>query len=152
MPSGSRNSIKQGQPATLVVNHVYHSLPQTPLMGFAPPTDLLHNQRHYSMTQPKPQHRQKECLLGEHRRRSYGDGEKDNCQLLQQQLDTSQSSRQEPHNSECERDGGGGGGDCLPENRNSAAFSSRFKFLPLLVNSHSSENFHQLRRVAMATV
>jgi hypothetical protein len=43
-----------------------------------------------------------------------------------------------------------GGGDHLNDNGNSAS-GSRFKFRPL-VTSKSSENFQQLRRVAMAAV
>ena len=128
------------------MNHVYHSLPQTPLMGFTSPSDVPHNQRHYSMTQPKPQPRQKECLLGEHRRRSNSGGEKKQHQVPTDAA-TSQSENNEPHNSN-ERDSNGHYLSVDSEN----ASSSRFKFLPLLVNSHSSENFNQLRRVAMATV
>ena len=117
-------------------------------MGFTSPSDVMpHNQRHYSMTQPKPQQRQKECLLGEHRRRSNSSGEKSQHRVP---ADTaaSQLENNQSHNSN-ERDSNG---DHLSDSKNASGSSSRFKFLPLLVSSHSSDNFNQLRRVAMATV
>jgi len=118
-------------------------------MGFTSPSDVMpHNQRHYSMTQPKPQQRQKECLLGEHRRRSNSSGEKSQHQVPAADTAASQLENNQSHISN-ERDSNG---DHLSDSKNTTGSSSRFKFLPLLVSSHSSDNFNQLRRVAMATV
>lgn len=116
-------------------------------MGFTSPSNMPHNQRHYSMTQPKPQQRQKECLLGEHRRRSNSSGEKSQHQVspdtAASQLKNNQSFSSNERNSNV---------DHLTDSKNTTMSPFRFKFLPLLVNSHSSDNFNQLRRVALATV
>ena len=152
-PSGNKNILQQ-QPqqsrqstATLVVNHVYRSLPQTPLIGGTLPS--VPHAHHLA---------QQEFLLGDHRRRSYG-GEKGQLQSeLAREPAKAASSRpaaaddnddddddEEEAAASCDV-----GGDVTKDNGNSAS-GSRFKFRPL-ASSKSSENFHQLRRVAMATV
>lgn len=110
-----------------LVNHVYRSLPQTPLIGGAAS----------SVLQRQPQ----ECLLGDHRRRSYG-GEKGQSQVQVEVSGTSSQSFKEP-GSRQQR--------LYKESGGSLPVPSRLKFRPL-VSSKSTENFHHLRRVAMATV
>lgn len=144
-----------------MVNHVYRSLPQTPLISGASPSVLHHHHHHLGQ-------QQQELLLGDHRRRSYG-GEKGQLQAdlahdahVTETAAGSLSSRPAADDMD-DMDGGGeeplirhvnddsgGGGDHLNDNGNSAS-GSRFKFRPL-VTSKSSENFQQLRRVAMAAV
>lgn len=90
-----------------MVNHVYRSLPQTPLTASG------------RCVSARPVE-QREVLLGDARRRS--------C------CDAGPQRRHE-----------------APGCKDHADRSPRFKFPPL-VTSKSSENFHQLRRVALATV
>ncbi|XP_032776599.2 LOW QUALITY PROTEIN: protein FAM135A [Daphnia magna] len=123
--------------ATLVVNHVYRSLPQTPLISGASPSVLHHHLG------------QQELLLGDHRRRSYG-GEKGQIQaeLARPVVSMMASSRPDDESEEPLVRHDDDDADRLNDNGNSAG-RSRFKFRPL-VTSKSSENFQQLRRVAMA--
>lgn len=125
--------------ATLIVNHVYRSLPQTPLISGASPSVLHHHLG------------QQELLLGDHRRRSYG-GEKGQIQaeLARPVVSMMASSRPDDESEEPLVRHDDDDADRLNDNGNSAG-RSRFKFRPL-VTSKSSENFQQLRRVAMAAV
>lgn len=127
-----------------MVNHVYRSLPQTPLISGASPSVLHHHLG------------QQEFLLGDHRRRSYG-GEKGQLQAeLARAPDVAITASSRP--AADDNDGSeeplirhvDDDSDHLNDNGNSAS-GSRFKFRPL-VTSKSSENFQQLRRVAMAAV
>lgn len=135
-----------------MVNHVYRSLPQTPLIGTASSVPAHHLGHHHY-------HHQQEFLLGDHRRRSYG-GEKGQLHAelaCDQKTVSSRPTRATIDDDLGDRDQGGRRQeddvidvDHSKDNGYSAS-GSRFKFRPL-VSSKSSENFHQLRRVAMATV
>lgn len=145
-PTGNKALLQQQsrQPhrpagATLVVNHVYRSLPQTPLISGASPSVQHHHLG------------QQELLLGDHRRRSYG-GEKGQIQaeLAHPLVSMMASSRPTDDGDEPLVRHDDDDADHLNDNGNSAG-RSRFRFRPL-VSSKSSENFQQLRRVAMAAV